>query len=603
MKKKLITEVVLYVAVVSQFCCQKNSVSPTIPSGEVPGNCIGTVKDTAGNTVAGATVIIVPDGYNPLQNGSDVRPDSTKTDAWGRFGFTVGQNGTFNLFASHDKQYALNPSVRIESDARTVSDAVVNSPGSLSGTVILEGETDHRSAVILFLGTNLYTEPSDMNGTFSVATLAEGTYAIRVLSMEVGFAVVETTVTVLSSAHTALPEIRLDADFDITIDSLEVVYDPLQMMSTLRWNPVNTAFIDGYAIYLNRETNLSPVVEVGNSETSVQLDVLAAASDTLTYQVAAIGRDGKPGPAAIGNQFVKKCGLTRCRTVPYRKFHMYYRPMVSIDTCGNFYVAYEHITGKIDSTGKPIGSYNGDFFKGFDRYGNAYFSNYSNDTLWLARADRHLQPVDSFIYYAKTGMIRNEGHIVSSWKGTVSVVGSVFDEENQISEYVITEYDTGLSLIREYRLSEKMYIEYNSFSFSKRRTVDDDFYIDSIGRNLRNSDGIEFLDDFVPYLPDDEYGYNKYERDYGFILGPNGIGAVTCILRLSPSISYEDMVDLVILFTLEGRLLARIPLQKCIADFFFDHQGNLYQSIFTPGSETDTIVQYPTAGLSATGIP
>jgi hypothetical protein len=325
---------------------------PTVPANYEEGNCVGTVKDKAGSPVAGASLMLVPEGYSPLLAVTGRGIDSTTSDEYGRYGFTVDTSGAYNLLAKGNGLYAMRKPIRISANARVIlDDEILLPPGSLTGTVHLQGAADHRGAIILLMGTNVYAKPVNSSGAFSIAVLAEGLYTLRIITAENDYVAAETTVTVASGMQTNLPCIELQKKFVPVIESLAVAYDPVMIKVVLTWPALDTAKITHYAVYCNRSiTNMEPVAVVNKSTTTRSFDILTSPFDTLLYEISAIGNDGVEGPSTPGNPIVKYSAFDpdtiRCAVSldPTDK--------ICFDREDNFFVVFRNKILKLDSTGK-----------------------------------------------------------------------------------------------------------------------------------------------------------------------------------------------------------------------------------------------------------
>jgi hypothetical protein len=299
---------VLVVSITVVIGCVKGPI--TAPADFDKGNCVGTIRDNTGAWVRGATVLLIPEGYSPLSTVKDSAEngwvDSTISDEYGHFGFAADRPGSYNLLAKGDGLYAMRQGVRVSEGARVVlNDQILQMPGSIKGVVHLQGASDHRRAIILFRGTNVYAKPIDSTGAFNVTALAQGTYTLRILTVENDYAVSETTITIAENLQTTLPCIELRKKFVPVIDSLSVAFDPVMMRAILSWPAVDTAKIKNYAIYCNRSIkNIKPIARVDKSVTTYCFDVIAKPLDTFVYEVSAIENNGDEGPEAIGKPFV-----------------------------------------------------------------------------------------------------------------------------------------------------------------------------------------------------------------------------------------------------------------------------------------------------------
>ncbi len=284
---------------------------PVTSTARPEGNIVGKICDENGSPVSDASVLLVPEGYSPLDHATgSTGIDSTRSDASGYFAFDVASSGKFNLLANNDSRYALRKSIPVNAGgAMDLPQEVLHDPGALSGTVQLSSMDDHHSALVLLTGTNTYAS-CDASGVFSIGALAEGSYELRVLSMESDFAVVETTVTIVSGEETTLPPVTLFRKRVPQIDAFTVDYDPLMMEAVLSWKTGDTDIIDSFRVYCNRERNITPVFITGGNDTTLTIDCIAMPLDTFTYQIAPVGSDGWEAPAITGKPFVNKSIVT-----------------------------------------------------------------------------------------------------------------------------------------------------------------------------------------------------------------------------------------------------------------------------------------------------
>jgi hypothetical protein len=585
--KGLFPAITVGIVAVLQLNCETDVLTAS-PPGLISGNCIGTIKDAEGKPVYGASVVLVPQGYTPLSMGGDnTKLDSTISDEYGRFGFSVQQSGAFNILAESKNRFGLHSTVYVNAHARTESNAIIKEPGSLSGTVHLQGMTNQSAVAILFIGTHLYTEPSDSTGSFSVSALAEGNYNIRIVAIVPGFAPVETTVTVNSGHHSQLPIIMLSKKKVFAVDSLIVNYDPLFMRTTLRWNPLDTSLVDRYVIYLNRETNFQPIETVCKNVSKTIFYLFPDSTSTFTYQIAAIDNKGHEGPAAIGRSFVKTCATSRSETIPANKLDPKYKASAGIDFMKNY----------SDDAGSNVllGNYFLYSNNGLDSNGNTYMKIYIdssssgskpgvNYSVNLVRFNTNMQPVKKMYLYNNT--TPSLAKTVVAQNGTIYNIIRNFRNDNPNDlEFNVSEYDSNFVLIKNYVTTEKVYIEHLSNSYSRWRPFNDEdgVYIDSVYRNFKNKiNNLDFLDDFLS---------SGIIHNDGFILGPGGLFLATCS-------SQTNIIDstMFLLLTIEKKVLARMPLNLA-GNIFFDNSGNLCQSLYNETGEVNSIAVYSTTQL------
>jgi|GEM_PF-3303520 len=274
------------------------------------GNFTGKLCDADGVPVKDAAVYLVPDGYSAYSS-QDMAIDSTTSNESGMFAFQVNNDGTFNLLATSGNHSTLKKSITVNTKSiLNLEEQQLTESGSLSGTVHLQGMKNHNSAVIILPGTNRYAVPTDSSGSFLIPNLPKGTYTLRFLTMNKGFTIAESSITVSSGKTTEITPIEIPRKTYPVIESFDVEYNRLTMNATLSWTCSDTDMVDSFRIYCNRNKNLNPVKTVKNNTFSLLFDHLSLTADTFTYQIAALYNDGWEGEAASGTPFVSKSPLS-----------------------------------------------------------------------------------------------------------------------------------------------------------------------------------------------------------------------------------------------------------------------------------------------------
>lgn len=293
--------------------CQKNN--PVYIDNTPQGNFIGKLCNANGSPEKDAVVYLIPDDYSVLSLKNAVI-DSTKSNSSGMFAFQVKNNGSFNLLATSGNHFAFKKSISINTDSIIkLPDEKLLEGGSVRGTVNLQYMNNHSSAVIVFPGTNIYAVPTDSLGNFFISKIASGTYNVRFLSMTEGFAAIETTLTVISGKETSITPVLVPKKRYPVIENFKVDYNQLTMNATLSWICNDTDLIDSFHIYCNRDKNISPIQSLHKSITSFTFDHLSMTPETLSYQIAALNKDGWEGESVTGDLFVNKSALF-IKTIP-----------------------------------------------------------------------------------------------------------------------------------------------------------------------------------------------------------------------------------------------------------------------------------------------
>jgi hypothetical protein len=605
--------------------CSTNA--PVAPLEALGGNCVGTVKNSEGAPMKGASILLVPERYAPLstENGNG-GIDSTVCDDYGRFGFFVDKPGSYNLLAHGNGLYSMRRPVRVNADARVIlGDEILKKPGSISGQVHLQGMADHRPAIILIIGTNVYAMPSDSTGAFSIAALAQGSYTLRILTAENGFGAVETTALVTSGAQTTLPCIELQKRFVPVIDSLSVRYDPAMMIVTLAWPAVDMAKITRYNLYCNRSKNPDTIAAIDKSMTTCALDLITSSIDTFRYQIAAIGNDGVEGPAAVGEVFVKTGIIALGKKSHLESFpnSSYYfidwrenryigsdREIVKYDSNGTFMGRYvlpgdmdtvhgnTVVIGSDDTAARYIAPDNSDSgylhiyfrsfaYKGTDSAGNLYALNSSRVYRSLIRFDDKLnvvreRPIDDSI------------NSIWSYSMAVSATGSVLVYRNLNIESrinpsgyntVVTVYDSNLNIV-EYDSITAFRSICNSATYGNSVSC-----IVFVGPRERFRI-INYDNNFKEISSSDEFQPERFDGFSSFV-PPEYYGTITELHLTSPGLyafEYEpkggSAPGYLLYVNSQKQAVARVALEHTAGMHFFDNKGNIYYH------ESNTLFKY-----------
>lgn len=508
-----ISKIIVHIIVVSLWCIIGCSTEPEVlPVDNVEGNCVGMVRDKAGSPVAGASLILLPEKYSPLSTVNGSMADSTTSDEYGRYGFTVKKPGVYNLLSKCNGLYAMRP-IRIGANARVILDnEVLMVPGSLCGKVHLNDASDHHRAIILLMGTTVYTKPVDSTGVFSISTLAGGLYTVRIVTAGNDYTTAETTATIISGMQTILPCIELQKQFVPVIDSLSVTYDPVMVRAVLNWPAVDTSKVKNYVIYCNRSTrNIKPAAIVDKTETSYTIDIISQPVDTFLYEISAIKNDGIEGPSTQAKPIIKYSAIdvdTITSTVffnPLQKF--------SFDRKDNMFTCINNRIIKLDAKGNYVGDF--DISKDtnvvngklnvkqmpVDTSGNVYALVYSGPDRLLMKFNNDLQIVkkikfdisgDMSIAVSAEGAIMLFSQAPNSSLSTTGTYKWIYDSQfNLVNKdslsgtlfinHSITSNDTTICLLINGNLSEYRVVYFDHSFKELFTTVDIDFRYGSNG--------------------------------------------------------------------------------------------------------------------------
>jgi hypothetical protein len=544
--------------------------------------------------------MLVPEGYSPLSTPTENGIDSTVSDEYGRYGFSVDAPGAYNLFAKGNGCYALRQPVRISAAARVIlDDEILLEPGSLSGMVHLEGESDHRGAIILLMGTNAYARPFDSTGAFSFVALAEGSYTMRVLTAKNDYAAVETTIAITSGMHTGMPCIELEKRYIPVVDSLSVRYDTAMMLVHLSWPAPDTAKIGNYAVYCNRSKNLKPVAMVDNSATVCTFDIFTSSIDTLRYQIAAIGNDGIEGPPTAEKLIVASGAATPDTVSCDISFSNLFQKL-NFDSEGNIVVASGNKIFKLDSNG----TYRGEF--GFsdsttiddnslriDSAGNIYVLIQSRPrSQSLVKLDNSLRPAGA----QPLDSSRNFSIAVSAG-GAVMLFSP---RRNGRSDSVGTDrwiYDPQFNLIRRDSIPETLAVVHSVFFADTTvcifsGTEHSRFRIAYFNQAFNETASpITINGRFDGYAASIPQGY--WPNSYRFSLVGKDRFAIVCV---DPKASRS----MLLFFDRSLQTVARVPIDLTglgSLNLYFDSKGNWYG---IPSSDKNTLLKFSIMKVTGT---
>jgi hypothetical protein len=274
------------------------------------GNCIGKIYDSDGAVADSALVRLIPSDYNPYSQ-TNKSIDSTYTNAHGEYAFTVAQPDSYNFVAEKGSMSCMQHSIFVQADAKTVvNNDTLQESGTLSGTVRLKPGDDNSSAVILILGTNVYTVPYDTSGNFVTPLLPKGNYTIQIFTTKTGYAVFDTNVTILEGADTKF-EVTIPSFNAPSIAKLYATYDSATMFVSLSWSMPDTSKIVSYAFYRKSGLGRDTMWMLDKSALSCTDDVVGFDGDSVSYEIAGIGKNYKEGHRTA-TQAIAVCGKVYC---------------------------------------------------------------------------------------------------------------------------------------------------------------------------------------------------------------------------------------------------------------------------------------------------
>jgi hypothetical protein len=566
-----------------------NSTPPTTIMERPDGNCIGRVCDRNGRPVAGASVQLVPEGYLPSTNktvATDV--NSTSSNAQGYFGFSVNSSGKYNLLASGGNLYALRKSLPLNRDRQMeLPEEVLREPGALSGAVHMEEMDGHCSAVILLKGTSIYISPDTATGEFSLSNLAAGEYDLRVVAP--GYSVIDTTVIVVSGATTKSPPFSLVRKKLPEIDQFTATYDPLMMEVTLAWTTSDTALIDSFHVYCNREQNILPILAFDKNTTSARIDLLFSPANLYTYQIAPVGSDGWEGSSLSAKPFTNSSAVdsqklitpaemnssiattqerfhfTRYGAYYFRQYHMEKEYQIFKMTSDLVVEKSVRNRGGIAYANRNIAS---------DAKGNIYFIAETADTmssnLYLMKCDAQLNLLDTF------ELPHAWGH--NSYSIAVSGNGSIlFYSNNGYVQWKPKATDTTFVTVLAPDFSTISNMVYHDCREIFQSIITGDSVTVVIGNNNWGKNRIIYFDSSFTVIGTGNPMEEMVVPDLSGYVSENILSICASNLFMTGGYSRVYKTNVAYLFNRDNRIVARFKSDRIsLMDFFSDNNGYLY---------------------------
>ena len=254
------------------------------------GNCSGKIYNDDNTAAANALVRLIPSGYDPTLPSSG-KIDSTFTRTDGSYSFLVTKSDFYTILAEKNGKSCKKDSVSVLSDEKQdIGNDTLSEPASLTGRIIMKAGSDPSTAVILFTGTNLYTSPSDTSGYFDTLYLPAGKYTLKAFTTEDGYNVFDTAIILSSGEHRDIT-VTIPISYAPPIQIVSTIYDASTFQATVIWQKADSSKIMGYSMYRFVNGKEDTLILLDNYLGRYTDDCSNFYNDTITYKVAAVGKN------------------------------------------------------------------------------------------------------------------------------------------------------------------------------------------------------------------------------------------------------------------------------------------------------------------------
>jgi DNA-binding beta-propeller fold protein YncE len=186
----------------------------------------------------------------------------------------------------------------VKTDSTTLAPpCTLKAEGSIKGVVQLENNGNVNTVFILFMGTNTFVTPNDSIGNFTASNLAEGKYAVKILTTLPDYdSPMDTSFAITAGVDAVLPDtLRLRYTGIPVPQGLRIEYDTMKQIVSLIWNrPTTGVPLSGYNIYRKHQDSAITLLRADWQDT-VYLDSSGIQDITYEYRVAAIDTNTTEG--------------------------------------------------------------------------------------------------------------------------------------------------------------------------------------------------------------------------------------------------------------------------------------------------------------------
>jgi hypothetical protein len=231
------------------------------------------------------------------------------TDDLGRFAFdSTLDTGLYVIEGnSGDTAFCIIDSVWVVNKDSTVEvEDTLKAPGTITGVVYLPQGGDLGSVYVLVFGVNRFALP-DSTGSFTLDSLAEGCYDLRVVSSLPDYGVFDTaSVCVVSGGVTGVDSLRVPYTGIPVPTGLVLTYDTLKQIVTLSWESDDTTVVKYYNLYRRNVDSNTVLARLNESPVTdtVFVDSNCVQDQTYEYVLAAVSITEVEGQKCAASQVI-----------------------------------------------------------------------------------------------------------------------------------------------------------------------------------------------------------------------------------------------------------------------------------------------------------
>lgn len=591
MNKNKVMWYLCLITVILEIVCSKD---PLLVGTEITnGDCIGKIYNQDSSAAQGVVVKLIPVDYNPyLHKGKQI--DSTLTDENGCYSFTVSQPDYYNILAQKGSASCMQDSISILADAKTIIDNdTLRESGKISGVVRLKPGDDNSKVIILVTGTNVYSVPSDTSGNFEIPPLPSGNYELQFFSSDEGYAVFDTNVTINEGGKAQL-DVTLPSVNAPSIEQLSATLDRATMFVSLSWPIPDTSKIISYALFRKGRLVKDTMWILDKGNNSFVDDAIGLDGDSLSYQIAAIGKNYKEGFRTTST-ILYICSIVQCvKEIDMSSFSAGIDPYIvtlSVDKLDRLFLVGWYGIYNLDSNGTVQRDYrlekqdsdNKLSSLQSDNLGHLYILKRAVDTQSVVKFDADLNVISQT--QINTGC---QFFLVAGNNGPFYTFYEVKDSST--GNYIgttIKEYDSAFTLRKEFNSNHLL-------TYNPAR-VRDTFVVHEY---LSGNYSAPFYDPSFSLLSDIVtdtmyirfYGNPQYSREINY----DGIFAAPFGIFVSVfKGNFRNCSSLLLFTDRNGKFLARVIVPSEWGGLVFDSKGNFYFLTYLYTDEDDMGPEFP----------